>query len=425
MIPNFKFKKFVFPNGLRLITFPMENTKALTILLLVATGSRYERKEINGISHLLEHMLFKGTKKRPNPLEICQQLDRVGGIYNAFTDKEYTGFWIKVEKSHLKLALDILSDIIFNSLFLEKEILKEKKVIFEEINMIKDNPQEYVRELLEELLYQGHPLGLPVIGKKSTLKKISRKHLLNYLKKQYTAQNIVITIAGKIEENEVKKEVWSFFKNLPKVLPSKKKPLKEKQKRPKVSLFFKKTDQTHLCLATRSFSLFDKRRYPLRVLSNLLGGIMSSRLFMEIREKRGISYYLYSCAHFYTDCGYLLTQCGVANQKTKEALKIILKEYQRLKEEKVHKEELEKAKENLKGKIYLALETSDAWANYLGLQELLKKKIFLPEKECAMIEKVNSQDLQKVARQIFQAKNFNLAIVGPFKEKKEFENLFK
>jgi len=419
------FKKTILENSLRLITFPMKNTQALTLLILIGTGSKYERKEINGVSHFLEHMAFKGTKKRPETLDIAKELDRVGGLYNAFTDKELTGFWVKVDSKHFDLALDVLSDIIFNSLFLEKEIEKEKKVIVEEINMIKDNPQVHVLNLWEKLLYGDQPAGWLISGEKETVKNISRKDILDYFKNQFVAENVVISLAGNFEEKEITPKIKKFFGKFKKAKPFYKKPVIEIQKSPQTLINFKETDQTHLVFGVRTFDLFRKERYPLAVISTILGGIMSSRLFIKIRGKRGLAYYIRSFPEHYTDSGYLVTQAGLNNQRVDEAIKIILNEYQNLKLKKIPKVELEKAKENIKGHLFLSLETSDSWASYLGIQEILRKEILMPEEESKRIDNVSQDDILKVAREIFQSKKLNLTLIGPFKEKEKFEKILK
>lgn len=419
------FKKTTFPNDLRVITFPIKATGAVTLLVLVGTGSKYETKEINGISHLLEHMAFKGTKKRPHTLDIAKELDRVGGIYNAFTGKEYTGFWIKIDKAHLDLACDVLSDMLFYSLFKEEEVEKEKRVIAEEINMLKDDPQSYIGELWEELLYGDQPAGWMISGTKETVKRISPKALTVYLKKQFTGKNTVIVLAGNFKEKTALTKIKKYFAAFSKRKPQDKEPTEEIQTRPRVLTHFKETDQTHLCLGVRAFNVFNPKRYALVVLSTLLGGIMSSRLFIEIREKRALAYYIGTSPQFYTDSGYLLTQAGVDNRRVKTAVAVILKEYKKLKEKKIPEEELKKAKENIKGKIYLGLETSDTWATFLATQEILREKISLPAKECAMINKVTAEDIREIAQEIFQPEKLNLALIGPFKDKKEFEKLLR
>jgi len=419
------FKKTTLADGLRIITFPMENTRALTLLILVATGSKYEKKEINGISHLLEHMAFKGTEKRPHTSDIAKELDRVGGIYNAFTGKEYMGFWVKVDSKHFDLSCDVLSDMIFRSLFKEEEIEKEKNTIIEEINMYLDTPQSYVLELWEKLLYGDQPAGWLISGEKETVKKISRKDILNYFNSQFGAQNTIICLAGDFKEKETLPKLKRFFGKFEKIRSLLKKSVIERQKFPQILIQTKETDQTHLTLGVRAYDIFSPQKYPLAVLANLLGGIMSSRLFVEIREKRGMAYYIRTTAENYTDSGYLVTHAGIDNKRIEEAIKIILKEYKNLREKKVPEDELQKAKDNIKGHIYLALETSDTWASYLGMQEILTKEILTPEKECAMIDKVTAEDILKVSKEIFRPEKLNLALIGPFKEKAKFKELLK
>ncbi|PIP24898.1 MAG: hypothetical protein COX34_01690 [Candidatus Nealsonbacteria bacterium CG23_combo_of_CG06-09_8_20_14_all_36_12] len=417
------FKKTILKNGLRVITYPMDDTKAITLLILIGAGSRYEKKEINGISHLLEHMAFRGTKNRPRKLDIVKELDRVGGLYNAFTGKELMGFWVKVDSRHFDLSSDILSDMIFNSLFKEKEIEKEKKAIIEEINMYLDTPQTYILELWEKLLYGDQPLGWMIAGEKTIVRSITRKDIVNYFKSQFSAENAVISLAGNFKEKEALQKIKKFFGKFKDVKTISKRQVIEKQKFPEVLLQTKETDQAHLTLGVRAYDIFSPQKYPLAVLANLLGGIMSSRLFLEIREKRGMAYYIRTMTENYTDTGYLVTHAGIDNKKIEEAIKIILKEYKKLRERKVPKDELQKAKDNIKGHLYLGLETSDAWAVYLGAQEILKRKIWTPEKECQMIDKVSQDDILKVAKEIFRPAKLNLALIGPFKDKTKFQEL--
>lgn len=419
------FKKTTFKSGLRIVTVPLQNTRAITVLLLVATGSKYETKDINGISHLLEHMAFKGTKRRPQTLDIAKELDKVGGLFNAFTGKEFMGFWIKVDARHFDLACDVLSDMVFNSLFGVKEIQKEKQVIFEEINMIKDNPQGYILDLWEELLYGTQPAGWMISGEKETVARISRKNILDYFKANFVAKNAVIAIAGNFQEKETLSKIRRFFEKFRETKPLLKKPTTEPQKSPQVLLHFKETDQTHLCLGVRTFNLFSPKQYPLAVLSGILGGIMSSRLFIEIREKRGLAYYIKTFPEDYTDTGYLATHAGIDNKRVLEAMRIILKEYKSMKTKKVSKSELNKVKDNITGRLDLSLETSDAWASFTGSQELLKGKILTPAQEREKIDKVTQNDILKVAKEIFRPEKLNLALIGPFKDKGEFQKLLK
>ena len=419
------FKKSTLKNGLRIITVPMKNTRTATVLVLVGAGSKYETKEINGISHFVEHMFFKGTKKKPTPLKIAESLDRVGGSYNAFTGKELTGFWAKVDFKHLDLALDWVSDIFLNSKLEAKEIEREKGVIIEEVNMYLDTPASYVRDLWEKLLYGSQPAGWLIIGEKGNILNFDRKKVLEYLRNHYSALNTVVCVAGNIKPGLVEKKVRKYFKGIGKKKVLQKAEVKEKQNKPEVLLHFKKTDQTHFCLGVRGFNLFHSQRYAQAILAIILGGNMSSRLFDAVRGKRGLAYYIHTSSETNTDTGYLVTQAGVDHKNIEEAIKIILKEYKTLRDRLISKEELQKAKDYLKGISSLSLESSDTQSSFYASQELLEEKILTPKKKFQKIDEVKINDIKKVAEDIFQPKKLNLAIIGPFKKKGKFEKLLK
>lgn len=418
------FQKITLKNGLRVITVPMVGSKTVTILILVATGSKYETKEINGISHFLEHLFFKGTKKRPSPAAISEELDKVGGEYNAFTSKEYTGYWAKVDFKHLDLILDWTSDIFLNSKLKANQINKEKKVIVEEINMYFDTPIRYVGHLWEELLYGDQPAGWFVWGTKETISKLRKNQLLKYLTTQYLAPKTVICLAGHFNQNKAINKIEKYFKKIKTGQVKEKPKLKEKQRKPEILVHFKETDQTHLCLGVRGYNIFHPDRYALGILGTILGGFMSSRLWQEIREKRSLAYYLRTLVENDTDSGYLVTQAGVANAKVDSAIKIILTEYQKVKK-KISQKELIKAKEHIKGNTLLNLETSDEMASFLAGQEIFKKEILRPDQFFKKIDQVQINDLLRVAQDIFRPEKLNLALIGPFKEKEKFKKLLK
>ena len=392
-------------------------------MVLVGTGSKYEKKETNGISHFLEHMFFKGTKKRLSPLAIAEPLDRIGGIYNAFTSQEYTGYFAKVEALNFELALDWVSDIFLNSILPEKEIKKEKRVISEEINMIYDHPMSYIEVLWLKLLYGDQPAGWSIAGTKETVMEINRQKLLGYRQKQYVPENTIVTIAGNFKTKSVTGLVKKYFLKIKTEKPLKKPKVIEEQNKPRLLLEERKTDQSHLCLGVRGFNLFHPQRYAQEVLGIILGGMMSSRLFVEIRGKLGLAYYISTQTEEDPDTGFLVTQAGVDNQKAEKAILTILKEYRKMTQKKVSQSELKKAKDNIKGKMALLLESSDAQASFYAGQELLEKKILTPEKIYREVDKVNQSDILKVAKDIFQPQKLNLALIGPFKDKKKFEKL--
>jgi predicted Zn-dependent peptidase len=417
------YKKTTLKNGLRIITLPQKNTQAVTVLVLVGTGSKYEKKEENGISHFLEHMYFKGTKKRPSPLAIAETLDRVGGIYNAFTGQEYTGYFAKVATSHFELALDWVSDIFLNSLLPENEIEKEKGVIIEEINMYYDHPMDYIGILWPKLLYGDQPAGWEIAGRKETIQRMNREILLDYMKSQYVASNTVITIAGNFDEKRAISLVGKYFSGIGTKKPKNKPPVIEKQNQPGILCHFRKTDQTHLALGVRGYNLFHPQRYTIEILGIILGGMMSSRLFEIIRTKMGIAYYIKTVVETDPDTGYLVSLAGVDNQNVEKAIKGILREYKKISELRIPEKELRKAKDFLKGKMILELESSDALASFYGGQEILEKKILTPKEIFRKIDQVSRDDILKVAREIFQPSKLNLALIGPFKEKNIFEKI--
>ncbi len=419
------FKKITLKNGLRIITVAQKNTQAVTILVLVGTGSKYEERKINGISHFLEHMYFKGTKKRPSTLAIAETLDRVGGIYNAFTGQEFTGYFAKVAASHFELALDWVSDIFLNSLLPAKEIEKEKGVIIEEINMYYDHPMSYIGVLWPKLLYGDQPAGWEITGKKENIAKMTREQLLNYMKNQYVASNTIVAVAGNINEKKTISQVKKYFAKIGTKKPKGKAQVFEKQARPQLLLEFRKTDQTHIALGVRGYNLFHPQRYAQEILGVILGGMMSSRLFEEIRTKMGIAYYIRTEVEANPDTGYLVTLAGIDNKKVEGGIKSILKEYKAISRNGVFKKELQKAKDYLKGKMILELEPSDAQASFYAGQELLEKKILTPKEIFRKIDQVSQSDIIKVARNVFRPERLNLALIGPFQDKSKFEKILR
>jgi predicted Zn-dependent peptidase len=419
------FRKIILKNGLRIITVPQRNTQSLTVLVLVGTGSKYEEKEENGISHFLEHMYFKGTKKRPTSKIIAETLDKVGGIYNAFTSEEYTGYFAKVAAPHFDLALDWVSDIFLNSTLPEKEIEKEKGVVIEEIKMRYDHPMEYVQVLWPRLLYGDQPAGWDVAGTEETVSKITRKKLLAYREKQYVAKNTIVALAGNFEEKAAVEKIKKYFSKIKKGEPRKKQKVIEKQREPEVLLHFRETDQTHLCLGVRTFNLFHPKRYAQDLLAVILGGMMSSRLFEKIRTKLGLAYYIVTETEMNPDTGFLVTRAGLDNKRVEKGILAILEEYEKISKEKVPLSELKKAKDYLKGKTTLLLESSDAKAFFYAGQELLEKKILTPKQIFEKIDQVSQNDLLSLAREIFRPEKLNLALIGPFKEKEKMKKLLK
>lgn len=410
-------KRTTLPNGLRLLTVPMEGTQTVTVLITVGAGSRYENEKIAGISHFLEHMFFKGTKKRPNTLAISEELDSVGGEYNAFTGKDRTSYFAKVDSKHFEKALDVVSDIYLNSKLDSKEIEKEKGTILQELNMYEDTPIMNIGDVFENLLYDGKPLGREIIGHKKTIASLKREDFIKYLNRFYISNDTVLCIAGKFDENRARKLAAKYFSRMRR----NKKPefirVSEKQSGPAAKVKNKKTDQTHLALGVRTFDYNHKDRFILALLSVILGGNMSSRLFIEVREKRGLAYYVRTGIEAFADCGYLVTQAGVDHDKLKLTAKTILNEYRKISQKKVRGKELKRAKEYIKGKSIMDLESSDQVAAFFSDQECKGRKIMTPAEIFRKIEAVTPADILRIAKKIFVPNRINLAVIGPHKEK--------
>ncbi|MGB8815817.1 MAG: pitrilysin family protein [Minisyncoccia bacterium] len=419
------YTKKVLSNGLRIVVVPMKENPTVTVLVLVEAGSKYEQKENNGISHFLEHMCFKGTQKRLTHKEISFELDELGAHYNAFTGQEYTGYFAKADNASFEKILDVVSDIYQNSTFSEKEMEKEKGVILEEINMYKDLPQRIVEEEFSKLLYGDVPAGWSIAGLKENILKMKRSDFVDYRKKHYVAEATTVVVAGNVEEKKAFDMVKKSFSKISVSKKYGKKGVKETQKKPQVGLYFKDTDQTHIILGVRSLDMYKDNISVARLLSGILGGGMSSRLFTKMREDLGICYYVHAGQDSSTDHGVFVVSAGVDTKRIGIAIKAIIEEFARLKEELVSKEELDKVKSMLIGNLKLSLESSDSIAEFYGFQEAFKKKIGNPEDRIKEIKAVTAEEIRKLANEIFVDKKLNLSIVGKFKDKTMFEKILK
>lgn len=411
------YKKVVLDNGLRVIIAPMEGTKTASVLVMVGTGGKYETRETSGISHFLEHLFFKGTKKRPTTSKIAESLEILGADYDAFTSKEYTGFFAKTASFNFDKSVEIISDILVNSLFSREEIERERGVILEEIKMIKDDPPRYIGDLFEILLYGDTPAGWDFGGTPETVKNITREQILKYFASQYVAKNIVICVAGAVNESDVLKEVKKYFANFNGRDFKRKEPVKEKQEKPEILLYNKKTDQTHISLGVRAYNMNHPDKHALSLLALILGGGMSSRLFTAVRANLGLAYYIYSSSDLYTDSGYFTTQAGIDAKNSEKVIKIILAEYKKIADEKIGEPELKKVKNYLKGRMIMGLESSSAMASFYANQEILKGQIATLEERLAGIDAVKTGDIRRVAKDIFKNEKLNLALIGPCKNK--------
>jgi predicted Zn-dependent peptidase len=420
-----KFYKKVLKNGLRVVTIPMKDNPTVTVLVLVEAGSKYETKKVNGISHFLEHMCFKGTVKRPKAIDISKELDSLGSQYNAFTAQEYTGYYAKSDAKHFRKIFDVVSDIYLNSTFPEAEMEREKGVIIEEINMYEDLPNRHVQDLMMQLLYGDTPAGWNIAGEKKNILEMKRADFVNYKKQHYSPEATVLVVSGAVTEKQVLAEVNKIFGKISRDKKTGKLKVKEIQKKPAVLVKFKETDQTHFVLGVRSYDLFNKKNAVLSVLGGVLGGGMSSRLFQKLREEMGVGYYVRAYNDAYTDHGFFQVSAGVDNKRIGEVIKAVLAECNKLRKEKVSEEELSKVKECLIGNMKLSLESSDDIANFYGGQELLKRELKNAEEKAREIRKVTVNQIQTLANEIFKNNRLNLALIGPFKNKMEFLKILK
>lgn len=419
------FEKKVLDNGLRVILAPMSNTEAVTLLVLVGVGSRYETKEINGISHFLEHMFFKGTKSRPDPGQILRELDKIGADHNAFTTKEATGFWVKTSGDDFDIALDVTSEILFEPLFKKEEVEKERNVIFQEIDMRKDNSRLNVQEIMEGLFFGDQPVGWDIAGDKKSVARIKREDIVKYEAENYLSENMIVVVAGNFEKKSVFKKIDKAFGRTKKGERKSFEKADNRQKETRVKIINKETDQTHLAIAVRAYDMYNEKRYALGLLSTLLGGNSSSRLFMEIREKRGLAYYVYSWADQLMDCGYLGMAAGVPHKKLEEAVKNIVSICSKIKNGDISQEDIDFAKSYMRGQTALRFEESDEIANFVAGQELFYNEIKQPAELLKKIEAVKKEDVFKVAKELFKPENFSLSVVGKHKVGKKTNDFFK
>jgi len=419
------YKIHTFKNGLTLITVDLPHLDSVTTLVAVGAGSRYETKNINGISHFLEHMFFKGSRKYPTAEIISTLIDGIGAVNNASTGKEGTNYWIKSSAKNIELSADIISSMIKESLLAEEEIEKEKGVIVEEIRMRRDNPGVYVWDLYEMLQFGDQPLGWDTAGEEKIIHSMSRRDFIEYINNLYSPKNMVLVFAGKLPKNIIQ-IAQECFSDLPD--GGIKKPVAYKkltQTKPKVNIFYKKTDQANLILGVEAYDRYDKKRYAASVLSTILGVGMSSRLFIQVRERRGLAYHVSASFYSYTDTGAFTTYAGLKLEKTQEGLQIILAELERITKEKVTDDELKKAKEMIRGHLALSQESTNFLAGYFSGQFVLDRKIETFEEYLENIDKVTIEDVQQVAKELFKKEKFNLQVIGPFKSSLPFEKILQ
>jgi len=426
---------FTLKNGLSVVLVDTKTFPTFTAMLLVGAGSRYENKENNGVAHFFEHMAFKGSKKYPNALLLSSIIEGLGGIFNAFTTKDHTGYWIKAPLSHFETVVDVLADMIQNPLLFPEEIEREKGVIIEEINMYEDEPQYKAWELFEELLFKNHPLGYPTTGYKETVGKFTRQTFLDYMENLYKPSNVVLVIAGGLSINQKSKiknqNDTSKLKNFLNIIEKKFSSWKDGQKAsflkfldtqssPQILIKTKKTEQAHLILGYRGLNYTHPKRYVQSVLMTILGGGMSSRLFYQVRERRGLCYYVHSGSEPFSETGYVYTRAGltVDAKKINEAIKVIIDEHQKIATGELKDEEIKKAKEMVKGQLILSLEDSHNLASFVGRKLIFERKIVKPEEVIKKIDAINKEEIINLAKKLFVKEKLNLALLSPITEGK-------
>lgn len=418
MTQKHKYHLTQFSNHLQALTLPMKDRESAAVAIWVKVGGRYEPKRLSGVSHFLEHMLFKGTQRRSSR-QIKKEIEGVGGMLNAFTAEEATCYFAKLPSQHFGRALDVLSDMVNEASLLSVELEKERPVILEEIKMYRDQPSQYVHEIMGELLWPNQPLGRSLAGTPETVSAIRRQDMVDYMKRYYQPQNVLVSVSGSVSHQDVLKMARRFFEKRKGAGHSIFERAAIRQAKPVFHFFKKDTEQTHLVVGFHGFSKKDPRRYALGVLNILLGANMSSRLFEEVREKRGLAYEIKSGVGHYQDTGSLTVSAGVENQKTLLAIQIILKELGKLAKRVVPKEELKRAKDYFTGQFLMGLE--DTLDHLLWVGEKVLYREDLPDRKqiTDSINRVTAGDIQRVAKQIFQTANANLALIGPQKEKEQ------
>jgi len=418
------FKKTIFKNGLTLITIPLKDSPSVTVLVTVSAGSKYENKGNNGISHFLEHMCFKGTEKRPKAIDISIELDRIGAQSNAFTSQEFTGYYAKSHPMHFATILGVVSDIYQNPIFDSAEIEKEKGVIIEEINMYEDLPHRSVHDVFMEALYGDQPAGWSIAGTKENVSHMKREDFVAYRDHHYVASATTVVVSGNFDETHIVSQVEKAFEHIPTTNKETKVLVSEIQSGPVIKIKHKETDQTHIVLGVRTYKASDDKNMALRVLSSILGGGMSSRLFVKLREEMGVGYYVRSGVDEFTDHGYMAVSTGVDVNRVPEVITAVLGELKKLTEGVVPPDEIEKSKEYIIGNMYLGLESSDALAEFYVIQHLLGEKMVTPDEFAIKIKNVTAEDVHMVAQEIIQNSNMTLAIVGNIKDQEHITKIF-
>jgi predicted Zn-dependent peptidase len=417
------FERHQLSNGLRVVTADMPQVQSVTCMIMLAAGSRYETPDTNGIAHFAEHMFFKGTERRPTAREIGMEVDSLGAEFNAFTSKEYTGYYVKCAADYRDRALDVLVDMIRNSKFEIEEIEREKGVIVEEMNMYYDTPRDFIGGVYDRLLYGDQPLGWDIIGRKETVRAATRETFLDYIGRWYKPARMVVGLGGRLDGDALGTAERLLGDLEPDETPAPEPVRLNGDNGPQVTIHHKDSDQAHLCLGVRSYPFVHPDRYALQMLATILGTGMSSRLFSEVRERRGLAYYVFAANQSYTDAGSLYSQAGVDIARSDEAVETIAREFHRIASETVPADELEKARALAKGRFVLRLENPQGMTMFGLSREVLEGRAVEPEEILAGLDAVTAEDVQRVAQDVIGSNGINLALIGPFEDEDRFASL--
>jgi predicted Zn-dependent peptidase len=418
---NTPYEKTTLPNGVRVVTSRMEGVRSASLIMAYNVGSRIEPAPIAGVAHFLEHMLFKGTEIRPDPLTISQEIESVGGIVNAGTGRETTNYWAKVPGTHFPLAFDVLADMIRNSTFDADEMEKERKVIYEEIRAVQDIPEDIVHDIIDQVVWDDDPVGRDVAGTEETVANIDREIMLEFFHRNYGAERLVIAASGDVEHDQVVRLTDKYFGDLPITInPHGFTPAKSKQKEKRVRIITKDTEQAHLTIGFPAVSYFDDRRYAQSTIESILSSGMSSRLFQEIREKRGLVYSVYGYFRSHEDVGQGVIYAGTDTGRVKETIEAIMGELRKLRDEPVPADELERTKTLRKGRLLMGLEDSRSVASWIGSQEATYGTIETPEELMMHIDAVTAEDVQSLANDLLQENLLSLVLIGPYTREKDY-----
>jgi predicted Zn-dependent peptidase len=416
------FQRDTLDNGLRVLRADMPQVQSVTCMIMLAAGSRYETRDSNGIAHFAEHMFFKGTERRPTAREIGMEVDSLGGEFNAFTSKEYTGYYVRCAADYRDRALDVLVDMLRNSKFDPEEIEREKGVIVEEMNMYYDTPRDFIGGVYDQLLYGDQPLGWDVIGRKETIRGATQQTFFDYVNRWYKPDRMVVGIGGRLGGDELEM-VERLLGDLDPESTGAPDPVVANGNGSQVKIHHKDSDQAHLILGVRSYPIVHPDRWALQLLSTVLGTGMSSRLFTEVRERRGLAYYVYAHNQSYTDAGSLFSQAGVDINRSQEAVETIVREFRRIADEAVPSEELEKARALAKGRFVLRLENPQGMIVFGLGREVLNDPVLEPDDVISGLDAITAEDIQRVAHDVIASNGLNLALIGPFADEAPFQEL--